>query len=55
MTVAVQEQRMMISPDYVERCAAVIEKSGAHRMIDFYFPRTVAWVAANPPDHSIRC
>lgn len=30
MTVAMQEQRVMISPDYVERCAAVIEKSGAH-------------------------
>ena len=37
MTVAMQEQRIMISPDYVERCAAVIEKSGAHKMIDFYF------------------
>ena len=37
MTVAMQEQRIMISPDYVESCAAVIEKSGAHQMIDFYF------------------
>lgn len=37
MTVAVQEQRVMISPDYMDSCAAVIEKSGAHRMIDFYF------------------
>lgn len=37
MTVAMQEQRVMISPDYVERCAAVIEKSGAHKMVDFYF------------------
>lgn len=37
MTVVMQEQRVMISPDYVERCAAVIEKSGAHKMIDFYF------------------
>ena len=37
MTVVMQEQRVMISPDYVESCAAVIEKSGAHQMIDFYF------------------
>lgn len=37
MSVAMQEQKVMISPDYVERCAAVIEKSGAHKMIDFYF------------------
>lgn len=29
MTVVMQEQRVMISPDYVESCAAVIEKSGA--------------------------
>lgn len=25
MTVAVQEQRVMISPDYMDSCAAVIE------------------------------
>ncbi|UQV54204.1 hypothetical protein [Corynebacterium pseudodiphtheriticum] len=37
MAVAMQEQKVMISPDYVEHCAAVIEKSGAHKMIDFYF------------------
>lgn len=37
MAVAMLEQKVMISPDYVERCAAVIEKSGAHKMIDFYF------------------
>lgn len=37
MSVALQEQKIMISPDYVESCAAVIEKSGAHKMIDFYF------------------
>lgn len=37
MTVVMQDQRIMISPDYVEHCAAVIEKSGAHKMIDFYF------------------
>lgn len=37
MAVAMQEQKIMISPDYVESCAAVIEKSGAHQMIDFYF------------------
>lgn len=55
MTVAMQEQRVMISPDYVKRCAAVIEKSGAHKMVDFYFFRTVAWVAANPPGQRIQC
>ncbi|MCG7447629.1 hypothetical protein MHK11_04955 [Corynebacterium aurimucosum] len=37
MTVVIQDQRMMISPDFVEHCAAIIEKSGAHQMIDFYF------------------
>ena len=37
MTVVIQDQRMMISPDFVEHCAAIIEKSGAHRMIEFYF------------------
>ena len=30
MTVVIQDQRMMISPDFVEHCAAIIEKSGAH-------------------------
>ena len=37
MTVVIQDQRMIISPDFVENCAAIIEKSDAHQMIDFYF------------------
>ena len=55
MTVAVQEQRVMISPDYVDSCAAVIEKSDAHRMIEFYFSqdRCVGGRKSTGPQYSM--
>lgn len=36
MTIALQEQKLTFSRTYLEECAQVIDKSGAHTFIDFY-------------------